>query len=207
MHGSMGGGRRPATVGHAARRQAPLAYPTNLHHGVEPEATDLAIQDFRDALNQFEDEARRRLFASRADAIEKGVVELRTRRAALLDVLTPMRTHVVDLVMEEHAMPDGGMLGIDVEPLAVPAAPRPVAVQLDVLNRLKILAATAAWTRTASYGNAPLIVGPVYTLHLAVQHPTPEAKRMWEDTKKAQSKLQSFLGSAWPTKPTWELEL
>ena len=30
MHGSMGGGRRPATVGHAARRQAPLAYPTNL---------------------------------------------------------------------------------------------------------------------------------------------------------------------------------
>jgi len=30
MHGSMGGGRKPATVGHAARRQAPLAYPTNL---------------------------------------------------------------------------------------------------------------------------------------------------------------------------------
>ncbi len=30
MHGSMGGERRPATVGHAARRQAPLAYPTNL---------------------------------------------------------------------------------------------------------------------------------------------------------------------------------
>jgi hypothetical protein len=30
MHGSMGGGRRPATVGHAARRQAPPAYPTNL---------------------------------------------------------------------------------------------------------------------------------------------------------------------------------
>jgi hypothetical protein len=30
MHGSMGGGRRPATVGHAARRPAPLAYPTNL---------------------------------------------------------------------------------------------------------------------------------------------------------------------------------
>jgi membrane associated rhomboid family serine protease len=28
MHGSMGGGRKPATVGHAARRQAPLAYPT-----------------------------------------------------------------------------------------------------------------------------------------------------------------------------------
>ena len=28
MHGSMGGERRPATVGYAARRQAPLAYPT-----------------------------------------------------------------------------------------------------------------------------------------------------------------------------------
>ncbi len=35
MHGSMGGGRRPATVGHAARRQAPLAYPTNLRTMVE----------------------------------------------------------------------------------------------------------------------------------------------------------------------------
>jgi hypothetical protein len=30
MHGSMGGERRPATVGHAARRQAPLAYPTDI---------------------------------------------------------------------------------------------------------------------------------------------------------------------------------
>lgn len=30
MHGSMGGERRPAAVGHAARRQAPLAYPTIL---------------------------------------------------------------------------------------------------------------------------------------------------------------------------------
>src|SRR4051812_45451485 len=30
MHGSMGGERKPATVGHAARRQAPPAYPTNL---------------------------------------------------------------------------------------------------------------------------------------------------------------------------------
>src|SRR3954453_16436240 len=28
MHGSMGGGRRPTSVGHAARRQAPPAYPT-----------------------------------------------------------------------------------------------------------------------------------------------------------------------------------
>src|SRR5215218_8958748 len=31
----MGGGRRPATVGHAARRQAPLAYPTNLAEHAE----------------------------------------------------------------------------------------------------------------------------------------------------------------------------
>src|SRR3954468_23913768 len=29
MHGSMGGGRRPTSVGHAARRQAPPAYPTH----------------------------------------------------------------------------------------------------------------------------------------------------------------------------------
>ena len=34
MHGSMGGERRPATVGYAARRQAPLAYPTNLRRTV-----------------------------------------------------------------------------------------------------------------------------------------------------------------------------
>src|SRR5829696_7839341 len=32
----MGGGRRPATVGHAARRQAPLAYPTNLSRDALP---------------------------------------------------------------------------------------------------------------------------------------------------------------------------
>jgi hypothetical protein len=30
MHGSMGGGRKPAPVGKSARSQAPLAYPTNL---------------------------------------------------------------------------------------------------------------------------------------------------------------------------------
>jgi hypothetical protein len=30
MHGSMGGGRKPAPVGKSARNQAPLAYPTNL---------------------------------------------------------------------------------------------------------------------------------------------------------------------------------
>ena len=30
MHGSMGGGRKPAPVGQSARSQAPLAYPTNL---------------------------------------------------------------------------------------------------------------------------------------------------------------------------------
>src|SRR4051812_34067336 len=30
MHGSMGGGRKPAPVGKAARSPAPLAYPTNL---------------------------------------------------------------------------------------------------------------------------------------------------------------------------------
>jgi hypothetical protein len=29
-HGSMGGGRRPTSVGHAARRPAPPAYPTKL---------------------------------------------------------------------------------------------------------------------------------------------------------------------------------
>jgi hypothetical protein len=28
MHGSMGGGRKPLTVGHAARQRAPPAYPT-----------------------------------------------------------------------------------------------------------------------------------------------------------------------------------
>ena len=35
MHGSMGGERRPATVGYAARRQAPLAYPTILRLDVQ----------------------------------------------------------------------------------------------------------------------------------------------------------------------------
>jgi len=29
MHGSMGGGRKPLTVGYAVRQRAPLAYPTN----------------------------------------------------------------------------------------------------------------------------------------------------------------------------------
>ncbi len=33
MHGSMGGGRKPAPVGTSARSQAPLAYPTNLAAG------------------------------------------------------------------------------------------------------------------------------------------------------------------------------
>ena len=35
-HGSMGGERKPTTVGNAARRQAPLAYPTNLALGQAP---------------------------------------------------------------------------------------------------------------------------------------------------------------------------
>jgi hypothetical protein len=34
MHGSMGGGRKPAPVGKSARSQAPLAYPTILRVGV-----------------------------------------------------------------------------------------------------------------------------------------------------------------------------
>jgi hypothetical protein len=41
MHGSMGGGRKPVTVGHAARHQAPLAYPTTLQPG--PEAVWLLL--------------------------------------------------------------------------------------------------------------------------------------------------------------------
>jgi hypothetical protein len=34
MHGSMGGGRKPASVGNAARHQAPPAYPTALRQTV-----------------------------------------------------------------------------------------------------------------------------------------------------------------------------
>lgn len=130
--------------------------------------------------------------------IETAAIGMRSQRGVLLEHLLAMRTALVDVILEAHALqPADAALAAHVEAHTTLPAPTPLG-DPDLDGRLRLMDKTLKWSRQATYSQVGMALGPAHLLAHLIEHPSPEAVALRADLIEASERLRGFIVRTFP---------